>query len=66
VDLVFLNTASPLLRHQVIKYGRAFHIRSEVDRVEFETRSEREYLDYKRFTEQYNEKLLEDVVVWRG
>lgn len=45
VDLVLLNTASPLLKHQVVKNGKVLYSRDQRTRVEFEARSESEYLD---------------------
>src|SRR5262245_41218401 len=37
VDLVVLNTAPPLLAHEIIKTGHRFACRSEAERVRFET-----------------------------
>lgn len=66
VDLVILNTAPPLLRHQVIKNGKIIYSRDETARVEFEARAEREYLDFSRFRERYDERMLEALVRWKG
>jgi len=60
VDLVFLNEAPPLLRHQVIKHGRVIYQRSEEERVRFEVKSEREYLDLRFLYHRYNQVLLEE------
>ncbi len=60
VDLVFLNEAPPLLRHQVIKHGRVIYSRSEEERVRFEVKSEREYLDLRFLYHRYNQVLLEE------
>jgi hypothetical protein len=60
VDLVFLNEAPPLLRHQVIKHGRVIYSRSEEERVRFEVKSEREYLDLSFLYRRYNQVLLEE------
>lgn len=60
VDLVLLNEAPPLLRHQVIKYGRVIYSKSEEDRVRFEVRSEREFLDLRILLNRYNQVLLEE------
>jgi len=61
VDLVVLNTASSLLRHQVLKWGRVIYSRDETVRVKFEARSEREYLDFNWYRERYDKALLEDI-----
>jgi predicted nucleotidyltransferase len=45
VDLVVLNTAPPLLTHQIIKTGRRVLCRAESERVRFETRVAARYLD---------------------
>ena len=66
VDLVILNTAPPLLRHQVIKNGKIIYSRDETARVEFEARAEREYLDFSRFKERYDERMIEELVRWKG
>lgn len=61
VNLVVLNTASSLLRHQVLKWGRVIYSRDETVRVKFEARSEREYLDFNWYRERYDKALLEDI-----
>lgn len=45
VDLVVLNTAPPLLSHQIIKTGQCFICRDEDERIRFETRLTARYLD---------------------
>ncbi|MGH7308427.1 MAG: type VII toxin-antitoxin system MntA family adenylyltransferase antitoxin [Candidatus Rokuibacteriota bacterium] len=45
VDLVVLNTAPPLLVHQILKTGRRVLTRAEDERVRFETRATARYLD---------------------
>jgi hypothetical protein len=49
-----------LLRHQVIKHGRVIYSRSEEERVRFEVKSEREYLDLSFLYRRYNQVLLEE------
>jgi len=66
VDLVVLNTAPPLLKHEIIKSGKLVYSRNETTRVEFEARSEREHLDFSRFRERYDESLLEEITEWKG
>lgn len=58
VDVIFLNSASPLLRFQVVKNGKLVFSRSEVARVEFEARAIDEYLDMNRIEEEYVRCLL--------
>jgi len=62
VDLVFLNDAPPLLKYQVIKYGRLLFSRDERARVTFEAKSLCEYLDFSRALKRYNECLMRRVL----
>ena len=66
VDLVVLNTAPPLLKGQVIKYGKVLYSRDEKARVEFEAKAGKEYIDFKRLRERYDEALIEEVSAWKG
>lgn len=45
VDLVVLNTAPPLLAHEVLRAGRLILCRDEDERVRFHTRAVARYLD---------------------
>jgi predicted nucleotidyltransferase len=47
VDLVILNQAPPLLKHQVISHGKVIYCRDEPQRSRFEARALLEYLDFK-------------------
>jgi predicted nucleotidyltransferase len=47
VDLVILNQAPPLLKHQVISHGKVIYCRDEPQRRRFEARAILEYLDFK-------------------
>lgn len=49
VDLVILNEANSVLRHQVIKYGKVIFEESEDVRVDFEVKTLREYMDMEYF-----------------
>lgn len=49
----------------MVKSGKIIYSRDEIARVEFEARSEREYLDLSRLRERYNEDLLEEVSKWK-
>lgn len=61
VDIVLLNDAPPLLRHQVIKHGRVIYCRDEEERIRFESISEKMYLDLRPMYKSYNQRLLEEV-----
>lgn len=47
-DLVILTHASPLLSHQVIRYGKCIFSRDEKRRIKFEVNSFKRYVDTKR------------------
>jgi predicted nucleotidyltransferase len=66
VDLVILNEAPPLLKHQVIKHGRLLYSRDVRARVEFEAKAEKEYLDFKVRRERYDEALMEETRRWKA
>jgi len=62
VDLIILNTASPLLKHQTIKHGKVVYCRDEKARIEFEARAQDEYLDFSRAIARYEECLMKQVL----
>jgi len=66
VDLVFLNDAPLLLRHQVIKHGRVLFSRDEAARVEWETKTVKEYLDFRPRSDEYDEALLRELSKWKS
>ncbi len=51
VDVVILNRATPLLAHEVVKYGETVFSRNEEMRIEFEIRTQHKYLDTKYLRE---------------
>jgi len=62
IDLVILNTASPLLRHEAVK-GRILFERSPQARVEYIVDVQRKYLDLKPFyaiDQEYMRQRLKD------
>lgn len=49
IDLVILNNANPVLRHQIIKHGKVLYMDSEETKVNFEVKSLKEYMDMEHF-----------------
>lgn len=47
VDVVILNTAPPVLQHQVLRHGRLLYERDRQARVDFEVRAGKIYADLK-------------------
>jgi len=60
-DVVILNEAPPLLRYEVIKFGKILYCRDEYERVAFEERTLDEYLDMGRIEREYFKCLLQSV-----
>ena len=61
VNLVILNKAPPLHKHQIIKHGKLAYCKDEKARIEFEARAEDEYLDFSRAIARYDECLLKEL-----
>ena len=59
VDLVVLNEAAPLLTHEAIRARRLIVCRDDDERVEFETRATRRYLDTAHLRRVQHEYLRE-------
>lgn len=62
VDLIILNTSPPLLKYQVIKHGKIVYSRNEKARIEFEARTQNEYLDFSRAIARYDECLMKQIL----
>lgn len=62
LDLIVLNTAPPMLKHQIIKYGKIIYSRDEQERIIFEARAESEYLDFSRALRRYDEYLIKQIL----
>ncbi len=64
IDLVILNGANPVLRHQVIKYGKIIYEESLEEKVIFEAKVLSVYMDMEPFRrtqmEFINERLSEN------
>lgn len=58
VDLIILNTSPPLLKFQVIKYGKVIYSQNEEVRIKFETKAQSEFLDFSIALARYDECLM--------
>lgn len=56
VDVVFLNTDSIFLKYEIIRDG--IIIKDSIDRISYESLVMREYLDFKYYSDYYNEVVL--------
>jgi len=62
VDLIILNASPPVLKYQVIKYGKIVYSKDEGTRIAFEARAQSEYLDFRRILTRYNECLINQIL----
>lgn len=61
VDVVMLNTASPILQHQVLKHGRMLYEGDRRARVEFEVRAGKIYADLKPMYDYFARALFQEI-----
>lgn len=61
VDVVSLNKATLSLKYEVTKGGKIIWESSPNNRVIFETSVLREYLDFKYYSDMYNEAILDSI-----
>ena len=61
VDVVVVNTAPPLLQHQVLKRGRLIYERDRAARVEFAVRAMQRYADLKPMYAYFTKSVLEEI-----
>ena len=62
VDLIILNKAPPLLKHQIIKHGKLVYCKDEKARIEFEARAQDEYLDFSIAIARYDNCLIKEIL----
>ena len=65
VDLVLLGRASPLLKWEVIRFGKVLFCREEKTRVLFEVRARQEYLDTQHLRDIKRLYLYDDIKMGR-
>jgi predicted nucleotidyltransferase len=61
VDVIILNTAPPILQHQVLRHGRLLYERDLQARVEFEVRAGQIYADLKPMYDSCTRDLLQKI-----
>ncbi|MFQ6100787.1 MAG: nucleotidyltransferase domain-containing protein [Anaerolineae bacterium] len=61
VDVVILNTAPPILQHQVLKHGRLLYERDRQARVEFEVRAGQVYADLQPMRHFFKRALFREI-----
>lgn len=60
-DVVLLNTASIMMRFEIMKRGRLIYCRDHELRTDFEDVVIRDYLDFKPFLDQYYREVREAI-----
>lgn len=65
IDLLILNTAGPIIKDRVIRYGRLVYARSEKERILFEASSIKESLDFHYFSRIYDDALFTQIAEGR-
>jgi predicted nucleotidyltransferase len=61
VDVVILNTAPPVLKDQVLRYGRRLYERDRQARVEFEVRTGQEYAELRPMYNFFNQDMFQKI-----
>jgi len=61
VDVVILNTAPPVLKDQVLRYGRRLYERDRTTRVNFEVHTGQEYADLQPMYDFFNQDLFQKI-----
>lgn len=65
VDVVFLDRAGSIIKDRVVRSGRLIFARSERERIRFEEKAVKEYLDFRYFSKQYDAALFETLAEGR-
>ena len=61
VDVVILNSVSPILQHQVLRYGRRLYEHDRQARVEFEVRAGKVYTDLQPLRSFFQRALFREI-----
>ncbi|HEC36053.1 MAG TPA: nucleotidyltransferase domain-containing protein [Anaerolineae bacterium] len=61
VDVVVLNTAPPVLQHQVLRHGRLLYERNRRARVDFEVRAGQMYADLQPMRDFFRRALFQEI-----
>jgi len=65
IDLIILNNAPLLLRHEVIKSGQLIYEKDEDARIDFEVVSDLKYYDFEPTRQSFSETLKSDILKGR-
>ncbi len=60
-DIIFINQASPLLKYQIVKYGRKIYMDNEFDYKSFFALTIKKYFDFKFYQDFQNKMLVQRI-----
>lgn len=60
-DIIFINQAPPLLKYQIVKYGRKIYLDDGFDYSSFFSLTIRKYFDFKFYQDFQNKRLLQRI-----
>lgn len=58
-DIIFLNSAKPLLKFQVLKYGKQIYLNDNFDYASYFSKSLKEYFDFNYYKKYHYQKMRE-------
>ena len=58
VDIVFINSADPILQQQIRKHGKIIFERDKRKRIAYEIRARKNYFDFLPMHKEYMEKMF--------
>jgi len=60
-DIIFINQAPPLLKYQIVKYGRTMYLDKDFDYSSFFSLTLKEYFDFKFYQDFQNKMFLKRI-----
>jgi len=60
-DIIFINQAPPLLKYQIVKYGRKIYLDKDFDYSSFFSLTLKEYFDFKFYQDFQNKMFLKRI-----
>lgn len=58
-DIIILNSAKPLLKFQVLKYGELIYVKNDFNYASYFSKSLKEYFDFKYYRKYHYQKMRE-------
>lgn len=58
-DIIILNSAKPLLKFQILKYGEIIYVKDDFSYASYFSKSLKEYFDFKYYKEYHYKKMKE-------